>query len=124
MQFNAWSCSNALSRPIEICPRSSYQLVVCPRKDTRCRQCCRRHRNRLLRSKGASDFLRTIASILIVFLWQSYPDAIKHYNSKVDYLNGNLAKLEETIGKKRENMDMLVQLMQKKLQEETQIAKS
>lgn len=48
---------------------------------------------------------------------QSYPDAIKHYHTKVDFLAGNLAKLEDTIAKKRENMNTLVQLIQTKLQE-------
>ncbi len=43
---------------------------------------------------------------------------MKHYSDKVEYLNDNLVVLEDTIGKKRENMTYLLNVMQSKLQAE------
>ena len=47
---------------------------------------------------------------------QSRKEAIKHYESKIDFIRGNLETLQETIQKKQENMTLLVNIMQSKLQ--------
>ncbi|KIM44050.1 hypothetical protein M413DRAFT_443110 [Hebeloma cylindrosporum] len=45
--------------------------------------------------------------------------ASKHYADKVDYIRTNSDTLEETIQKKRENMNYLTGILQQKIQEET-----
>lgn len=49
---------------------------------------------------------------------QTRAQALKHYSAKVDYIRSNLETLEETISKKRENMNYLVNVMQSKLQQQ------
>lgn len=49
---------------------------------------------------------------------QSRPQALKHYQSKVDYIRTNLEALQETIQKKQDNMNYLINVMQMKLQEQ------
>lgn len=51
---------------------------------------------------------------------QTRPQAVKYYNEKVDYLKTNLDTLEETIGKKRENLNYLVTALQGKVQAQAQ----
>ncbi|PPQ88370.1 hypothetical protein CVT25_002116 [Psilocybe cyanescens] len=46
--------------------------------------------------------------------------AAKHYANKVEYIRTNVDTLEETIQKKRENMNYLTNLLQQKIQAETQ----
>ncbi|KAF8808934.1 Prefoldin alpha subunit [Phlegmacium glaucopus] len=46
--------------------------------------------------------------------------ALKHYSTKVDYIRTNLETLEETIQKKRDNMNYLVSILQSRIQTETQ----
>ncbi|KAF9014090.1 Prefoldin subunit-domain-containing protein [Cyathus striatus] len=53
------------------------------------------------------------------FVKKTRTQATKHYQSKVDYIRSNLETLEDTINKKRENMNYLVGVMQVKLQEQT-----
>ncbi|PSR84210.1 hypothetical protein PHLCEN_2v5498 [Hermanssonia centrifuga] len=45
--------------------------------------------------------------------------ASKHYEAKVDYIKSNLETLQETIQKKQDNLNFLVNVMQSKLQTET-----
>lgn len=47
---------------------------------------------------------------------QTRPQAVKHYESKVEYIGSNLETLQETIQKKQDNMNYLVNVMQSKLQ--------
>ncbi|KAF8736951.1 hypothetical protein AX14_013684 [Amanita brunnescens Koide BX004] len=42
--------------------------------------------------------------------------AIKHYKDKVEYIQTNLETLEESIEKKRENLNYLISVMQSKIQ--------
>ncbi|KAJ7741222.1 Prefoldin [Mycena maculata] len=56
------------------------------------------------------------------FVQKTREQALKHYSAKVDYIRTNLETLEETIGKKRENMNYLVNVMQSKLQQQPQTA--
>ncbi|KIP07192.1 hypothetical protein PHLGIDRAFT_127812 [Phlebiopsis gigantea 11061_1 CR5-6] len=42
--------------------------------------------------------------------------ATKHYSAKVDYIKSNLDTLQDTIQKKQDNLNYLVQVMQMKLQ--------
>ena len=49
---------------------------------------------------------------------QTRAQATTHYKSKVDYLGTNLEALQETIQKKQDNMNLLVNIMQSKLQAE------
>jgi len=48
--------------------------------------------------------------------------AAKHYKSKVEYIQTNLETLQETIQKKQENMNYLVNVIQSKLQASAQAA--
>lgn len=43
-------------------------------------------------------------------------DATKHYQSKVDFVKTNLDTLQDTIQKKQDNLNMLLQIMQSKMQ--------
>ncbi|KAI0942251.1 hypothetical protein AcW1_002929 [Taiwanofungus camphoratus] len=52
------------------------------------------------------------------YVQKSRPQALKHYQSKVDYIRTNLEALQETIQKKQENMNYLINVMQMKLQEQ------
>ncbi|KAI0919947.1 hypothetical protein AcV5_001882 [Taiwanofungus camphoratus] len=51
------------------------------------------------------------------YVQKSRPQALKHYQSKVDYIRTNLEALQETIQKKQDNMNYLINVMQMKLQE-------
>jgi prefoldin alpha subunit len=53
---------------------------------------------------------------------QTRAQALKHYTAKVEYIRTNLDTLEETISKKRENMNYLINVMQSKLQAQAQAA--
>ncbi|KAH9840598.1 Prefoldin-domain-containing protein [Rhodofomes roseus] len=44
--------------------------------------------------------------------------AVKHYEAKVDYIRTNLEALQDTISKKQDNMNYLINVMQMKLQEQ------
>ncbi|CAA7264585.1 unnamed protein product [Cyclocybe aegerita] len=46
--------------------------------------------------------------------------AIKHYSNKVEYIRSNVETLEDTIQKKRENMNYLIGILQQKIQAQTQ----
>jgi prefoldin alpha subunit len=52
--------------------------------------------------------------------FQTRAQAVKHYSSKVDYIRSNLDTLEETISKKRDNVNSVVNVMQAKLQQQQQ----
>ena len=62
------------------------------------------------------------SSFLIRFICQNQTraQALKHYSTKVDYIRTNLETLEDTIQKKRENMNYLVNILQSKIQTQTQ----
>lgn len=48
--------------------------------------------------------------------------AVEHYKSKVEYIQSNLETLQETLQKKQENMSYLGNIMQSKMQAESQAA--
>jgi len=54
------------------------------------------------------------------YVQKSRTQALKHYSTKVDYIRTNLETLEDTIQKKRENMNYLVNILQNKIQTQTQ----
>ncbi|KAF9445434.1 Prefoldin alpha subunit [Macrolepiota fuliginosa MF-IS2] len=58
------------------------------------------------------------------FVKKTRPQAAKYYSQKVDYIKTNLETLEDTIGKKRENLNYLVTVLQAKFQAQTQTTKS
>ncbi|KAH7925743.1 Prefoldin alpha subunit [Leucogyrophana mollusca] len=58
------------------------------------------------------------------YVKKSRAQAIKYYEAKVDYIRTNLDSLQETISKKQDNMNYLVNVMQAKLQAQSQIAKT
>ncbi|KAF9495017.1 Prefoldin alpha subunit [Pleurotus eryngii] len=58
------------------------------------------------------------------FVQKTREEAAKHYNAKVDYIRTNLETLEETITKKRDNLNYLVNVMQAKLQSQSAPSKS
>ena len=49
---------------------------------------------------------------------QERADAVKHYQGKVDFVRSNLETLQETIQKKQENLNFLIQVMQAKMQQQ------
>ena len=49
---------------------------------------------------------------------QTRAQALKHYESKVEYIRTNLEALQETIQKKQENMNYLINVLQMKLQQQ------
>ena len=49
---------------------------------------------------------------------QTRAQATKHYETKVEYIRTNLEALQETIQKKRENMNYIIQALQIKLQQQ------
>ena len=60
-------------------------------------------------------------SLMFVYLImgiQERADAVKHYQSKVDFVRSNLETLQETIQKKQENLNFLIQVMQAKMQQQ------
>ncbi|KAJ3925972.1 MAG: Prefoldin subunit-domain-containing protein [Lentinula lateritia] len=57
------------------------------------------------------------------FVEKTRPQATKHYQTKVDYIRTNLESLENTIQKKRDNMNAVVNVIQVKLQEQTRNVK-
>jgi prefoldin alpha subunit len=48
---------------------------------------------------------------------QSRAQATKYYETKVEYIRSNLETLQDTIQKKQENMNYLINVMQAKLQQ-------
>jgi len=54
------------------------------------------------------------------YVQKTRAQALKHYSTKVDYIRTNLETLEDTIQKKRENMNYLVNILQSKIQTQTQ----
>lgn len=50
---------------------------------------------------------------------QTRAQAVKHYEAKVEYIRTNLETLQETLLKKQDNLNVLVNIMQSKLQAET-----
>lgn len=44
---------------------------------------------------------------------------MKHYTAKVDYIQKNLETLEDTIAKKRENLNVILSILQSKIQAQT-----
>ncbi|KAI5829910.1 Prefoldin [Schizophyllum commune] len=56
------------------------------------------------------------------FVQKTRAQARKHYTDKVDFIQKNVETLDETIAKKRENMQYLIQVMQAKIQAQAQAA--
>ncbi|KAF5375836.1 hypothetical protein D9615_008179 [Tricholomella constricta] len=54
------------------------------------------------------------------YVEKTRPQASKHYADKVEYIRTNLETLEDTIQKKRDNMNYLTNILQSKLQAQTQ----
>ncbi|KDR73034.1 hypothetical protein GALMADRAFT_228711 [Galerina marginata CBS 339.88] len=54
------------------------------------------------------------------YVKKTRPQAVKHYADKVEYIRTNVDTLEDTIQKKRDNMNYLTSLLQQKIQAETQ----
>ncbi|KAG9312676.1 Prefoldin-domain-containing protein [Chiua virens] len=52
--------------------------------------------------------------------FQTRAEATKYYKAKVDFIHGNLETLSETIQKKQDNMNYLMNVMQAKLQVQVQ----
>src|ERR1700691_733911 len=46
--------------------------------------------------------------------------ALKHYETKVDFIRTNLETLQDTIQKKQDNLNYLLSIIQSKLQAQTQ----
>ena len=57
-------------------------------------------------------------SLRICWAIQTRAQALKHYESKVEYIRTNLEALQETIQKKQENMNYLINVLQMKLQQQ------
>lgn len=57
------------------------------------------------------------------FVRKTRAQALKHYSNKVEYIRKNLETLEETISRKRDNMNSLISVLQSKIQQEAQTKK-
>lgn len=53
---------------------------------------------------------------------QTRAQALKHYESKVDYIRKNLETLQDTLQKKQDNLSYLITIMQSKLQAQANAA--
>jgi prefoldin alpha subunit len=53
---------------------------------------------------------------------QNRSQALKHYETKVDFIRTNLETLQDTIQKKQDNLNYLLSIIQSKLQAQTQAA--
>src|SRR6266576_4560586 len=96
-------------------PGPADQLALCTRQTVRCRLRHSRCRYRVLRAKSTfSPAFQTIPATKHQI--QTRKQAIKHYTDKVGYIQTNIDSLEETIQKKRENMNYLITVMQSKIQ--------
>ncbi|KAH8977606.1 Prefoldin [Lactarius hatsudake] len=51
-----------------------------------------------------------------LILWQTRGQAVKHYEQKIEFIKTNLDTLQDTIQKKQDNMNYLVNVIQSKLQ--------
>ncbi|EKM51411.1 uncharacterized protein PHACADRAFT_263515 [Phanerochaete carnosa HHB-10118-sp] len=58
------------------------------------------------------------------YVKKSRAQATKHYSAKVEYIRTNLETLQDTIQKKQENLNYLVQIMQAKLQAQATVKES
>ena len=67
-----------------------------------------------------TTFILLLTPLIFAFPNQTRAQALKHYSTKVDYIRTNLEALEDTIQKKRENMNYLVNILQSKIQTQTQ----
>ena len=96
------------------------ELLIRSREVIRSWPCHRWCWNRILCSKSTSQ-TRLIHSSLSnsIIPNQTRAQALKHYSTKVDYIRTNLETLEDTIQKKRENMNYLVNVIQNKIQTQT-----
>ncbi|KAF8197007.1 Prefoldin subunit-domain-containing protein [Pholiota molesta] len=54
------------------------------------------------------------------YVQKTRTQAVKHYADKIEYIRTNVDTLEETIQKKRDNMNYLTGILQQKIQTETQ----
>ncbi|KAJ3522510.1 hypothetical protein NM688_g8863 [Phlebia brevispora] len=52
------------------------------------------------------------------YVKKTRPQAAKYYEAKVDYIKSNLETLQETLARKQDNLNLLVNVMQSKLQTE------
>ena len=50
--------------------------------------------------------------------------ALKHYETKVDFIHTNLETLQDTIQKKQDNLNYLLSIIQSKLQAQTQASQA
>ena len=57
-------------------------------------------------------------SLRICWAIQTRAQALKHYETKVEFIRTNLEALQETITKKQENMNYLINVLQMKLQQQ------
>ncbi|EPQ53394.1 hypothetical protein GLOTRDRAFT_131403 [Gloeophyllum trabeum ATCC 11539] len=56
------------------------------------------------------------------YVKKTRPQAKKYYEAKVDFIRGNLETLQETISKKQDNLNYVMNIIQAKLQAEAQTA--
>jgi len=54
------------------------------------------------------------------YVRKTRPQATKHYQSKVEYLQSNLETLQETVLKKQENLTFVENILQSKIQAQSQ----
>ncbi|KAJ7263126.1 Prefoldin alpha-like protein [Mycena haematopus] len=53
------------------------------------------------------------------FVQKTREQAVKHYSAKVEYIRSNAETLQETISKKQDNVNFVINVMQSKLQQQT-----
>jgi hypothetical protein len=67
----------------------------------------------------APDFGEMISIYL-----QNRTQALKHYETKVDFIRTNLETLQETIQKKQDTLNYIISIIQSKLQAQTQVSRT
>ena len=119
--YNAIDAQNHETRQGDPCP--SDKLIIYTRKTKWYRERDHRRWHWLLRSKGVSHI--PYSQIPYEYTThnirpQSRKDATKHYQDKVDYVRKNLETLQETLQRKQDNLQLVGQIMQSKIQQASQ----
>jgi prefoldin alpha subunit len=62
----------------------------------------------------------SVRALSMLIAHQSRADATRHYQDKVEYVRKNLETLQETLQRKQDNMQLVGQIMQAKIQQASQ----
>jgi hypothetical protein len=95
------------------------QAIAMTSRSHRCLTATRIEKDNLFWITGAGPLVLLYEFTMILsipFARQTRPQAVKHYEEKIEYIKTNLDALQETMQKKQDNMSYLVNVIQSKLQ--------